>query len=718
MTASPHFNDSRSGVARALLPRSVAIIGASANLQKRGGSALSQLIHDGFEGEIYPVNPRHQSIAGLRCYKNLAQIDGEVDLAVIAVRGEHANDLIEGVERSKVGTIVVLASGFGELGSVGKSREGSLVDLMREKDCRLIGPNTNGLFNLDFGLNIVGMPSIPRGSISVISQSGNVAAELWLQAQSLGGIGFSKYVGLGNQADVSAAECVEFLAADRQTTAIVMYIEGVPDSYRLLRACRQASRTKPVAVALPGRTAASRRAVLAHTGALAANGSILGDALRQAGVTVVERTSDLLPAAKATSAFNRAGKGAGEVFVVTDGGGHGALAVDTVLGAGMDLARVDKVTEEKLRAILPATVDVSRNPLDVAGAADRDPKVLAECVAAGLGSSAVDCVLLSGIFGGYAERFSLNPDVEMKAAKYISRTCQEHGKPVFVHSVFGHKPNEILATLNADGVPVFVDLDQTARAIQMAFKRSSYLASANRRALLRGHPTQTQEARDVVALSEPDVRERLEQQGIPSGAWSLARNYGEVADAFQQLNSATQGVAVRAVSRDPGSKSDVGAVVLNVKSTSEAKAAFKQIQAAISSEGSAASFLGVILTPMLSNQLEMFVAGVRSPTLDTPGIMFGLGGRFVELFKRTTYRVAPVTRREALEMVVDTIGTEMIHHHRGLGLDGLMQVARFLQAISEVVAKDQKIINLEMNPVVVGSKGVAILDAKLLELAD
>ncbi len=466
-------------LSRVLRPRSVAVVGASGDPTKRGHQVVRGLLERGDRGRILPVNPRGGELLGLPVVQGVEGLPEGVDLAVVCTPAETAPEVVEALGRRGVAGAVVLAVGFRESGEVGRDLEGRLAAAARSSGVRVIGPNTSGMLNLSIGLDLLGLPGVPRGRIALVAQSGNIALDLFTEAAATGGEGFSLYVGMGNQADVAVHEVLDYLAHDRHTGAIVVHAEGFGDGRAFVEAARRVGRRKPVVVLNGGRTPAGEGSARSHTGAVASGPDVIRSALRQAGVVEARRTDELLVVAETLVRQPRPQGGVGFVLL-SDGGGQATLAADALSEAGVPLAPLAGETRTALRTLLGRAAAVG-NPVDVAGAADRDPSVFPRALRILLDDPGVSGVLIIGLYGGYAIRFSRQlGGAEEDGARELVSLARSTGKPVLLHSIYARAQSGALEELRRGGIPVVRSLEAACSAVSAlgGFRRGGRTGAA------------------------------------------------------------------------------------------------------------------------------------------------------------------------------------------------------------------------------------------------
>lgn len=450
-----------------LHPRSVAIIGASRATHKWGHVASKQLIAGGFPGAIYLVTPSAPEILGRQTYPTLCDVPGHVDLAVISTAFNHVPQAVDDCIAHGVKGIVMITAGFSETGAEGRALEQQLVARCREHGIRIIGSNCMGIYVHGSNLNALGMVfPLPVGPIGLVSQSGNLGMYLYNQAY-LDGLGFTTFLSMGNGADVTFPELMEYLAGDPETKVIAGYVEAIQEE-TLREATLDMKRRgcyKPVVILLSGATEVGMRAALAHTGSLAKVRPDNDTSLRGSGVVRVLRSDELFPVTQALATQPPTPRGGRRIAIIGDGGGSVVASGDSCIRVGLQIQPLKEETQQALRKLMPARA-TSTNPVDVAGAADEDPMSFAWLSEICLKDPDVDGVIATGLFGGY--RWLLSEDFgarEEAAAHELGRLVRQYRKPVLVQTVYARHDIPALRILREEGVPYYESIEITCRAM-------------------------------------------------------------------------------------------------------------------------------------------------------------------------------------------------------------------------------------------------------------
>lgn len=698
-----------------LRPRSVAIVGASRDESKRGYQAIRTLQEGGFPGAIYPVHPRETEILGLKTYPSVVAIEGPVDLALIVTPAPTVPAILEECARNGVKGAVIIAAGFGESGPEGLALERQMVQVARTHGIRLIGPNTSGLLNLPHRLNLVGLRGVRPGRMALLCQSGNMALSLFTEAATKSRLGFSCYVGVGNEADIRYHEYLRYFREDPDTDLILMYVEGFKDGRAFLREASETIRRKPIVMLKAGRSEAGRRSIGSHTGAMAGSAVVAEAAFRQAGIVSVRRLDELLPAAEALAMLPPMRQK--RAVVLADGGGHATVAADALAAHGFEIPELDAETQRLLGKILPDRAAV-RNPVDVAGATDSDPALFAECAHLCLADPNVDGMLMVGLFGGYGIRFAekLGP-IESATARRLGTLVNETGKPMVVQSCYAGFQSEALEILRQSGVPVYESLEISAACLRALGDYGHHLQRAEERTdfALPPNVLLPPEVREALSagrsnLLEHEARHLLRDYQLPVAEFVLASDPEAAVFAAREFNSP---VAMKIVSPDILHKTEAGGVRLNVAGETEVRKAFAEILENASRYKAGADLRGVLVSPMMPKGLEVIV-GVTHDEQFGPVIMFGLGGIMVDVLKDVAFRVLPLTERDARDMLAEIKATPILDGVRGAPPADREALARLLLRVSDLVLECPQIRELDLNPVFVYPEGVSVVDARIL----
>ncbi|WP_454712769.1 acetate--CoA ligase family protein [Cupriavidus nantongensis] len=691
-------------IQRLVAPRSVAVIGASADPAKTAGRPVSYLRKHGFSGAIYPVNPKVQAIDGLRCYPDIASLPEVPDVGIVLLGAERAHLAVRELAARGAGAAIVLASGYTETGAEGARRQAELIEAAGSM--RLLGPNTIGLVNLTDNIPLsasgaLEMDQFPAGSIGVVSQSGGILGALLSRAAARG-IGLSKLVSTSNEVDLDLADFIDYLADDEATRVIALYVESVRNPETFRRAALKAARAgKPVVAFKIGRSESGARAAVSHTGALAGADRMYDALFEQVGVMRAQTFSDLLdmPAALATGrklAGNR-------VAILTSTGGAGTLVSDSLGVAGFETPAPDEATAAKLRALQQGDhAALDRNPIDVT-LAGLQPDLLRAAIRILLDSPSYDAVAV--IVGSSSLAM---PDLMANA---IRDCLPDSDKPVIAY-VSPHAP-EVASLLNRRGVPAFSAPEACTVAID-AMLHAGRLRAVDE----AGTPTlplPDLSAYGTGSLDEAAAKRLFAGFGVPVAKEVVVADGAEATAAARSFSG---NVVLKILSAEITHKSDVGGVAVNVPTADVAGRLATMASDVQSATGIAPRRF--LVQEMVKRGVEV-ILGMHRDALGT-AILLGMGGVAAELFGDTTLRLLPgargLTREAALAMIGRLKTAPLLQGYRGRPKADVDALADTIVAFSRMVATlGDRLVEAEINPVfvlpagqgVVAADGVAVL---------
>ncbi len=699
--------------------KSVAIIGASKVKTKRGFQAVHTLLENNYEGRIYPINPKETKIHGLKCYSTISDIKRPIDLVLITTPAKTLPSILEECGKKQVSGAVIIAGGFGELGSEGKKLEYEIVGIARKYNMRLIGPNTSGMINLKSGLNLVGLQNAPKGEIALLTQSGNIALTLITEANLKSQKGFSYYVGVGNEADIKFHEYLEFLGEDPDTNVILMYVEGMREGRKFMQQAYKTTLQKPIVLLKSGRSITGQRSAGSHTGALAGLSEVSISAFQRAGITVIENPDDLFPVAETLSSLPKIKNNS--IAILADGGGHATIAADLLTDLNVKMPDLHPKTIKKLREILPASASVA-NPVDVAGGTDSNPGLFADCAQILLRDHNIGGLLIVGLFGGYGLRFAEGLTLmEEDAAHRMGKMVRDGKKPIIVHSLYSSVKTHPLKLLQYYNIPVNDSLSVSCKCISALAQYGSYLKSYHAKANyeFNWRAKAKPEGVEIIEVSKKEGRNALLEHEAKRlfkihGAPVSEDVFVQTADeACQVLNGIKGGVALKIVSPDILHKSDAGGVYLNLTSKDSIKKSFNMINKNAKQYNPEADIRGVIVSPMAKKGLEVII-GTKIDDQFGPVIMYGLGGIMVEVMRDVSFRVLPISPNSAKKMMRETRSYPLLEGFRGGASYDKKAIEKLLLTCSEVVEAYPEIEEIDLNPVIINEEGVTVVDARVI----
>lgn len=674
-------------------PRSIAIVGASSNPRKWGNIITRNILEAGFGGAVYPINPKGGEILGLPVYRRVADVPGEVDLAFVGIAAPHVPEVLEDCREAGCRVAVVVTSGFGETGPEGKARERELAERARAGGLRIVGPNCMGVYTAAADLYAsIGLTPLRKGSVALLSQSGNVGVALFRLGVQMG-LGFHSFVGVGNQADIGFHEYLEYLARDDGCEVIALYLEGLNDPAAFMSAVERCD--KPVVVLKGGRTTRGQDATRSHTGSLATDDRIFRGLLRQAGGIYVTSFEELVVTCLVLS-MAPASPVEGLV-ILTDGGGFGVLAVDRSQELELPLATLSDETRRALAEHLPPYCSTA-NPVDIGGDADSDPSLFATCTELLLQAPEVDALLVSSIFGGYRAVFAeeLSP-LEVEAGRRMADAARESGKPVLVQSLWARGDEApALQPLREGSVPVVESLELGLRGLAHLRRLGRRLPRSS------GEGTGRPPRRPPVEgpLDEAALYSLLGDYGIPVPAHAVAESPEEAVRAAREIGYP---VVVKLLDPEVTHKTEVGGVILGVRDDQGVEEAFRAVTGGSSR---------ALVAEQVPEGTEVVVGGLRHPGFG-PLVMVGLGGVFVEALEEVAFRRCPLGPEDIRDLLSQgPLGRLLGAEREGARLDR-DALAALLERVARLLLDHPRIGELDLNPVILSSEGLRVVDAKM-----
>jgi acetyltransferase len=695
----------------AVRPRSLAVFGASARKGSVGRIVMDNIVAGGFEGDIWPVNPKYGEVAGLRCYHAATELPAAPDLGVIVTPPATVPGIVADLGARGCRAAVVITAGL--------TRENGLrqamLDAAKPYLFRIIGPNTVGLMVPPARLNagFAHMAAAP-GSIALLSQSGAIATSL-IDWAADNGVGFSHIVSLGDMADVDVGDWLDMLAGDAKARAIVMYLETVTNPRKFMSAARAAARIKPVIAVKAGRHKAAAKAAATHTGALSGADRVIDAALSRAGILRVEGLAELFDAAEITARFPPLENA--RIGIVTNGGGAGVLAVDQLVEGPGTLAELTPTTIERLDAALPPTWSHA-NPVDIIGDAPPDRyRAAVEAVAVDPG---VDAVMALNCPTGLA-----SPADAASAVAGLADRGRIGGKPVLTSWLGEHTAREARGILQDAGIPSFTTPSDAARAI-------SYLADWSRaqKALTRVPSSRSEDVagdRDAVLaifrrtavegrrmLTEPEAKSAVAAYGIPVPETIVARSPTEARRAAAKLLRTSEKVVVKLLSKAISHKSDVGGVVLDIGTADRAGEAAHAIEDRVRRRAPEADIEGFAVQPMVvRRRAQELILGMSRDPIFGPVILFGAGGVAVEVMDDTAVALPPLDDVLAGDLIERTRIGRLLAGFRDREPADRRAIASALNGLSQMIVDFPCIVSVDINPLLADAEGVIALDARI-----
>jgi acetyltransferase len=699
-------------------PKSIAIIGASADKNKVGYALVDNLLK-GAKRDIYPVSISEKEILGLKAYPSIKEIKGNIDLALIAVRADIVPAILEECAEKNVKNVIIISAGFKEEGLAGAELEKKVADIAKKNGIALLGPNCLGIIDAQADFNASFYASKPDAShIAFLSQSGALGTAILDKALSEG-VGFSKFISLGNEAIMSEIEFLEYLKDDKDTKAILMYVEQLSSGKKFMELASEITKHKPIVLIKAGRSARGQQAVASHTGSLAPEDAVFTAACKQAGIIVVESIREFFNMAKLFEIGII--KPLQKLIILTNAGGPAVVTTDLIdLSHSLSLIQLPENTKDKLRKVLPPMAAIN-NPVDIIGDALSDRyesalKILIE-------EKSADAILVL-----------LTPQM-MTQAEATAKLLAEYNKkkPIIPIFIGGPTIENGLIELKKLGLVNFTFPKDAVEALDNLAKGTKKVESEekieieNRSKNTNDNAPQGQTIQTAPNQSACSPRTQAQELKIAEmmpfdNMCSLFKEYGldfqgtlvkeknGLAEAMKKLGAGP--FIMKAISRDVIHKTDMGAVKLDIKNIKEAEVAWDEIISSVKSKNPQAIIEDMLVQAMVSGK-EVIIGMKRDATFG-PTILFGLGGIFTEALKDTSLRIAPVSKEVALEMIHEIRGINILTGLRGEASVNLEKIAEIIIKLSKLAIDHSEIKEIDLNPVIVNSDEAFIVDGRMM----
>ncbi|WP_375262997.1 acetate--CoA ligase family protein [Palleronia sp.] len=684
MTSLPHIDG-------LIAPKSVAVIGASDDPTRIGGRPIAAMLKAGYEGRILPVNPKRETVQGLDCYASVEDLPGAPEAALIAVPARLVPPAIEALGRKGCKAVTLFSAGFAETGEAGEAAQRDLVALAAEHGMRLLGPNTLGVFNVGIGYYgtfssslDTGFPTL--GNIGIASQSGAFGAHLGALARDRG-LGCSVLITTGNEADITVADAVLWMAESDTTDVICTYMEAINDAPALLEALDVArSAGKPVIALKSGRSAVGARAAASHTASLTGDAVVADAVLSDHGAIVLRDPETMMDIAYAASKKVFPKRHA--LGVVTVSGGAGIVASDEAERVGLPMPAMPEAAQVALKQVLPYASPV--NPLDCTAQALNDPSLLEQFTRAGLDEGDYGAVLC---FLTYVAGSRSMADTILEAMTPLRKAFPDR---IIAFCALGDP--DVLQRYDDAGILVFNDPCRAVRALDAILRFGSGRS--------HGRPAALREAQPVLlppeAPDEAEAKALLSQAGIRIAPEQAVQEPDAAVRAAEALGYP---VVMKILSPDILHKSDIGAVILNIRDADGVRAAHDEILAAAAHHAPDARVSGVLVAKQLSGGVECLMGINRDPTFG-PVAVFGLGGIFVELLNDVALRACPFGPETARDMILSIRSAAILQGARGTEPADIGALAEMLSNLSIFAAgAGKRLVSIDLNPVLAMPEG-------------
>jgi len=677
-------------------PKTIAVIGASNEKGSVGFSLFVNLIKSKYKGKVYPVNIKRKKIQGKVAYKSIKEVPGKIDLAVIAVPAKIVPSVVEECGLKGIKGIVVISAGFKEIGQEGVILQNKVGETAKKYGMRVIGPNCLGFMNTSIGLNAsFASKTALQGNIAFISQSGALGTAM-LDWSVENNIGFSYFVSIGSMVDVDFTEMIKYLENDKNTKSILIYMESLSNAQKFLEVAKKVSLKKPIVIIKTGRSEAGSKAAKSHTGSLTGNDTVFSAAFARSGIIRVDSIEDFFNVAKVLATQPRPeGK---RLAVITNAGGVGVVAADSLVYSGGQLANLDKKTIDALDKILPSAWS-HNNPIDILG--DAEPERYKEAVDIALADKNVDGALVI-----------LTPQAMTEptlAAKELTKVINKNKKIILASWVGGEDVAGGIEILEQSKIPNFSTPESAIRSFMLTQKikvnnaKLDYSGMGFNKTVVDSIMANAKNAKQK-NLNEFDAKKVMSAYGLLIAKGEVANN---IQDAISVANKIGFPVVMKILSDNILHKIDVGGVELNIKTEEDVKRAYSEITSAAKSNR-------IYIEKQISGRYELLL-GYKYDEIFGPVIVFGTGGTTVEIYKDAKIGLLPLNKNEINNLISGTKIYKLLKGFRNLPAVNLNELQELIYKFSCLVLDYQdKIAEIDINPLLADEKGYTILDAKIV----
>ena len=685
-------------------PHSVAVIGASNNPDKIGYAIVKNILNSGYRGEVYPVNPTESEVLSLPCYPRVTDLPQKIDMALIAVAWQAVLTILDDCAKKGIKRVVMISAGFKEAGEQGSKLEKDLLKIVRNHGMRLLGPNCLGFIDTSLPINATFASEIlPSGNMSLVAQSGAMRQSFWDWSRE-SGVGLNKFISLGNEADITEADVFEMLKDDDQTKVIIAYLEGIANGDRFRKVAGSLTLTKPLIVLKSGITSAGSRVAMSHTGSMAGANEICDAVFKQTGVIRAQSPEQLFDFAFGLSCQPLLQ--GGRLAVVTNAGGPGVMASDAIERSGLKLARLTQDTTSRLRSELPSFASLN-NPVDLTGITtpDKYERVL-QIV---LSDHNVDGILVILCPQG--------PVNVAEIAGAVVRASRECRKPVFANFMGARDYHQELVSLRENGIPNYPSPE---RAVDGFRAMHHYRLWVQRK---REIPTTSNYDRHSVqvvlqgmkrlgvkAASGLEAMRVLEAYGFRSLQAGVAKNAEEAERLADEIGYP---LVMKIVSPDIIHKTEFGGVKVGLGTPEAVRDSYGEITGNIKRLKPEARITGIMVQAMTKGR--EVILGLKRDSQFGTAIMFGLGGIYTEVLKDVSFRAAPITRQDAIDMIHEIRSLPLLTGTRGSKTADIDAIAKCLVQLSQLALDSPQILELDINPLIVDEpgKGAIAVDCRI-----
>lgn len=681
-------------------PRSVTIVGASADLDSLTGRTLKAMQRFGYNGTVYPVNPKYDRVGGLPCYHDLSEISEATDVALISIKAQFVPAALETCAEKGIHNVIIYSSGFAETGDT--SLQQRMMDIAREGHIRILGPNCQGLLNLAAGIPLTFSGALYNvdppitGHVAFISQSGAFGFSSFGVGLNHG-VRYRYVVTTGNQADIDAVECAGYVIRDPEVRLLMMYLEGIDDGERFLQVVREArERDIAVAVLKAGRSPPAQKAAQSHTAALTGDEAVWKAIFKQYGVIPLEDMDDIIGIGQLFGASPRTD--GNRAAILTTSGGAGIVMADSLNDLKMSVPEFSTVSKKSIEEVIP-TFGASRNPVDMTVQISEKPENFRQVLNTALGDPDISMVVtaLSMIVG----------EAGSVMAEELIRSYEKTPKPQAVVWMIDDEHGEtFIERLKNAGIPVFQSFRQCARALKA-------LVNWGQRRKLPSHTiemTSSLLGSFPLKLTEYDAKRLLARYNVPVTREHLCRDMEEAFDAAEELGFP---VALKGMAGEILHKTEADVVALDIRSFDELRHALKKTRKNLKEHVSGEKIQGYLVQEMVKGGMECIVGMKRDPVFG-PIVAVGLGGIYVEVLSDVSLRHAPVDEEEALRMIQELKGFGFLSGARGQRHRDIHALSKIVSQVSRLACVEEDLLELDINPVFVMPEGEGVIAADAL----
>jgi len=691
-------------------PKSIAVIGASDRVGSAGYRIFRNLIGSGFDGVVYPVNPKKESIQGVQAYKDINEVPKAVDLAIVVTPSKVVLDVVEACGKKGIHGILIISAGFKEIGEEGKKLEQRLLDIKEKYKLRIVGPNCVGFILPYLNLNATFAGSMPdKGNIALFSQSGAVCGAILDWAASAK-VGFSSFVSVGSMADVDFGDLIDYFGRDAHTKSIVLYVESITDARKFMSASRHFARSKPIIVIKSGRFKEGAKAASSHTGAMAGEDYIYDAAFKRAGVVRVKYISDLFNCSSILAKQPRpTGK---NLAIITNAGGPGVLATDAIVEKGGKLAELSPEIMEELNSFLP-THWSKANPIDIIG--DSDEEVYDKTIQVCLKDKNIDGILIICVPQVVAD--------PKKLADRIIDLSKKSTKPILTSFPGDASVQYARQLLNDNNVPTYATPEEAVESYMYLYnyaRNLELLYETPEERDIKPSPENQSKLKDILnkalkegrtLLNEDEAKEFIEFYGINTTKPKIAKTENEAVKLAEKIGYP---VVLKIHSKDISHKSDSGGVMLNLDCEKSVRNGFKTIMKNVKKNEPNAKIEGISVQMMVENKGAEFILGSKKDPVFGSIILFGLGGIFTELFKDRAIGFPPLNQVLAHRILEQTKAYKLLQGYRNIPPVNMAKMEETMIRFSQLIEDNPEIAEIDINPLIAKEDDLIAVDARIV----